>query len=110
MVQQLAFGLSLLLVLNKSLHSNKLLPEVERLKSYNGNIHICVCGCEFAQFASCPSRVKIINSSREGAVSGSSSVSVHVCLTLSVTICFCCPPEADVGWDFTTRYSLLQVM
>lgn len=37
-------------------------------------------------------------------------MSVHGCLTLSVTICFFCPPEADLGWGYTTKYLLLQVM
>lgn len=46
-------------------------------------MHICVCGCEFAQFASCPSRVKLMNSSRPGAVAAPSAV----CLFMSYPIC-----------------------
>lgn len=73
---------------------------------------ICAPVCvNMHRFASCPSRKKVITSYRQGAGCFCSlfGVSVYVCLTLPVTICFCYPQEGDLGWGCTTWYLLLQV-
>lgn len=102
---QAAFGLSALLILNKNLHNNK----VEHCKSVGMVMCMCV---NMHRFSSCSTRKKVITSCRQKAASASSlmCLSVHVCLTLPVTICFCCLQEGDLRWDYTIRYVLLHVM
>lgn len=85
--QWAVFVLPLLLILNKSLCSNNVIFRGGALKEY-GHGNVCV---NMHRSVSCPSREKRPLPARDCFYS-LFGVSVCVCLTLPVRICFCCPP------------------